>query len=182
MPTRREFLNRTARSTSLSAAAVLAASRSDSLLAQESNSSRPDHMRVENRYIHVVTPTSLMPLRLDPSDPVIFAKLEFMNPSGSTKDRMARYILEKAWRRGDVKEGSLVVEASSGSTSISLSLVCAQMGLRFKAIMAKGVSPERIINIKAYGGEVELVSKEAGITGARDRVSRNDGRVLYTAI
>ena len=128
-------------------------------------------MRVANRYIHAAGPTPLVPLKLEPGDPLIFAKLEFMNPSGSTKDRIARYMLEKAWRRGDVKEGSLVVEASSGSTSMSLSLACAQMGLRFKAVMAKGVSPERIINIMAYGGEVELVSKEVGIKGAQARAA-----------
>lgn len=168
MQDRREFLRNTACRASISAAAILSASNGRQLLADED---RADHLKVENRYVHVVTPTPLIPLRLAPSDPVIFAKAEFMNPSGSTKDRIARYILEKAWRRGDVKRGSWVVEASSGSTSISLSLMCAQMGLRFKAIMARGVSPERIINIKAYGGEVELVSKEAGIKGAQARAT-----------
>ena len=170
MPTRRDFVLSSSGGAALGAM-LLASPQSDRLFADASTAKSSKHMRLVNRYVHSVGPTPLVPLRLAPSEPLIYAKLEFMNASGSTKDRIARYMLEKAWRRGDVKEGSLVVEASSGSTSMSLSLVCAQMGLRFKAIMAKGVSPERIINIMAYGGEVELVSKEAGIKGAQERAA-----------
>jgi len=122
-----------------------------------------------NRYIQSVAPTPLVALKLNAESPTIFAKLEFMNPSGSTKDRIARYILEKAWRRQDVSNGQLVIEASSGSTSISLALACAQLGLKFIAVMAEGVSRERILNIRAYGGEVELVPKSEGIRGAQAR-------------
>ena len=135
-----------------------------------------------NRYLQAVAATPLVPIRTAPGDPVVYAKLEFMNPSGSTKDRIARFMLEKAWRRGDVKADSLVVEASSGSTSMSLALAAAQMGLRFRAVMAEGVSGERILNIKAYGGEVELVSKEDGIKGAQARaeaIARETG-AYYT--
>lgn len=74
---------------------------------------------------HFVTP--LVPVQLSPARPVVWAKLEYLNPSGSAKDRIARFILEKAWREGHVGPGSLVVEASSGSTSIAMALVCAQL-------------------------------------------------------
>jgi cysteine synthase A len=102
----------------------------------------------------------------------VWCKLEFLNPSGSTKDRIARFILEKAWRTGRLKCSDRVVEASSGSTSIALALACAQMGLRFLAVMPEGVSGERVFIIRAYGGEVHLTPKEAGIRGAIAEVER----------
>lgn len=118
------------------------------------------------RYLHRVNPTPLVPIRLDDFAPVVWCKLEFLNPSGSTKDRIARFILEKAWRQGRLKAGDLVIEASSGSTSIALALACAQMNLRFLAVMPEGVSNERVLIIKAYGGEVFFTSATDGIRGA----------------
>lgn len=113
----------------------------------------PDH-----RYMHRIAPTPLVPVRLSPDDPKIWCKLEYLNPSGSTKDRIARHILEKAWRRGDIGPGTLVVEASSGSTSIALALACAQMGLKFLAFIPDTATSERSLMIQAYGGEVRKVS------------------------
>jgi cysteine synthase A len=107
-----------------------------------------------------------VPVRLDPAEAVIWCKLEFLNPSGSTKDRIARYILEKAWRQGLIQPGDTVIEASSGSTSIAFALTCAQMGLRFVAVMPEGVSSERSLIIRAYGGEVRLSPRAEGIRGA----------------
>ncbi len=104
--------------------------------------------------------------------PPVWCKLEFLNPSGSTKDRIARFILEKAWRLGRVKTGDRVVEASSGSTSIALALACAQMGLKFLAVMPEGVSSERVYLIRAYGGEVKTTRKDLGIRGAIAEVER----------
>ena len=99
----------------------------------------------------------------------IWCKLEFLNPSGSTKDRIARYILTKALRQGVLAHGDRVVEASSGSTSIALALACAQLDLSFTAIMPEGVSDERVMIIRAYGAHVELTPKESGIAGAIHR-------------
>ena len=87
----------------------------------------------QSRFLHRIATTPLSAVRMDEAGPAIWCKLEFLNPSGSTKDRIARHILEKAWRRGDIAAGSTVVEASSGSTSIAFALACAQMGLRFVA-------------------------------------------------
>ena len=128
-----------------------------------------------HRYVNRIAPTPLVPVQLDPADPAIWCKLEFLNPSGSTKDRIARFILEKAWRQGRLKCGDRVVEASSGSTSIALALACAQMGLKFLAVMPEGVSGERVFIIRAYGGEVKLTPKEAGIRGAIAEVERLGG-------
>src|SRR5438067_11104698 len=119
-----------------------------------------------HRYLNRVAPTPLVPVRLGPAAPPVWCKLEFLNPSGSTKDRIARYILEKAWRQGRLKSGDTVIEASSGSTSIALALACAQMGLRFLAVMPEGVSSERSLIIRAYGGEVRLSPRAEGILGA----------------
>src|SRR5436190_23184286 len=107
-----------------------------------------------HRYINRIAATPLVQVRLDGVTVPIWCKLEFLNPSGSTKDRIARFILEKAWRQGRLKPGDTVIEASSGSTSIALALACAQMGLRFIAVMPEGVSNERVLIIRGYGGEV----------------------------
>ncbi|GHG67248.1 cysteine synthase family protein [Comamonas sp. JC664] len=120
----------------------------------------------DGRFLQAVGPTPLVPVRLHEEGPTIWCKLEFLNPSGSTKDRIARYMLEKAWRQGELVPGGEVIEASSGSTSIALALACAQMGLRFTAVMPEGVTGERILTIRAYGGDVVLVPREAGVRGA----------------
>jgi len=118
------------------------------------------------RYINHIAATPLVPIRLDEGQPAVWVKLEFLNPSGSTKDRIARFILEKAWRQGRLKPGDTVIEASSGSTSIALALACAQMGLRFVAVMPEGVSNERVLIIRAYGGEVRCTPQAGGIRAA----------------
>jgi len=118
-----------------------------------------------NRYPARLPATPLVPVQLSPDGPAIWCKLEFLNPSGSTKDRIARYILGNAFERGDVKPGDTVIEASSGSTSIAMSLVCAQLGLRFIAVVPEGVSNERAMMIRAYGGTVRFSDKQAGIAG-----------------
>lgn len=125
-----------------------------------------------HRYLNRVAPTPLVPVQLDATLPPVWCKLEFLNPSGSTKDRIARFILEKAWRQGRLSPADRVVEASSGSTSIALALACAQMGLRFLAVMPEGVSNERVFIIRAYGGDVAFTPKAAGIRGAIADVER----------
>lgn len=122
----------------------------------------PEH----NAYLHLLGPTPLAPIRLDDEGPLIWCKLEFLNPSGSTKDRIARHILTKAWREGQIQPGSVVLEASSGSTSIAMALVSAQLGLRFIAVMPEGVSNERVLMIRAFGGEIRLTPKALGIRGS----------------
>src|SRR5215469_2620194 len=108
----------------------------------------------DGRFLAHLGPTPLVPVRLEAGGAAIWSKLEFLNPSGSTKDRIARYILEKAWKEGRIQAGSIVIEASSGSTSIAMALACAQLGMRFVAVMPEGVSNERVLIIKAYGGEI----------------------------
>jgi len=134
-----------------------------------------------HRYLNRVPPTPLVPVQLDPAVPPVWCKLEFFNPSGSTKDRIARFILEKAWRQQRVACGDWVAEASSGSTSIALALACAQLGLRFVAAMPEGVSRERVLLIRGYGGEVVFTPKADGIRGAiaeTERLAASRGAFL----
>jgi cysteine synthase A len=125
----------------------------------------------DGRFLQAIGPTPLVPVRLQEEGPTIWCKLEFLNPSGSTKDRIARYMLEKAWRLGELTPGGEVVEASSGSTSIALALASAQMGLKFIAVMPEGVTDERVLTIRAYGGDVVLVPRGGGILSAIQRAA-----------
>ena len=111
-------------------------------------------------------PTPLVPIQIQASDPVVWCKLEYLNPSGSTKDRIARFILDKAFAEGRISAGQTVIEASSGSTSIAFALACASHELRFIAVMPEGVSSERVLMIRAFGGDVRFTPKDAGVLGS----------------
>jgi len=92
----------------------------------------------------------------------IFAKAEFMNPSGSMKDRIALKMIEDAEKEGKLKPGSIVLEETSGNTGIGLAMVCAIKGYRFVAVMSEGNSPERRQVLQAMGARVELVPQAEG--------------------
>jgi cysteine synthase A len=96
----------------------------------------------------------------------IWLKLEYQLPSGSTKDRLAAHVLSRAASAGQVHEGTTVVEASSGSTSIAFAMACATLGVRFLAVLPEGVSNERLLIIRRYGGDWALVPAEVGMPGA----------------
>src|SRR3954465_12461681 len=82
----------------------------------------------------------------------LWLKLDYLLPSGCTKDRMATNIVAYAIASGQVSPSTVVVEASSGSTSIALSMVCATVGVRFRAYMPKTVSGERVLMFRGPGG------------------------------
>jgi cysteine synthase A len=98
----------------------------------------------------------------------LWLKLDYLLPSGCTKDRMATNIVSHAIASGEVSSSTVVVEASSGSTSIALSMVCATVGVPFRAYMPKTVSGERVLMIRRLGGEVVLTPAEQGMNGAID--------------
>ena len=100
----------------------------------------------------------------------IFAKAEYENPTGSVKDRPARYILEEARLQGLLPPGSTVIEATSGNMGISLAAVCREMGLRCIIVMPDSMSIERQQRIAAEGAEVILTPGAAGMTGAEAKV------------
>ena len=86
----------------------------------------------------------------------LWLKLDYLLPSGCTKDRMATSIVAHAIATGEVTPSTVVAEASSGSTSIALSMVCATVGVPFRAYMPKTVSGERVLMIRRLGGDVVL--------------------------
>ena len=92
----------------------------------------------------------------------VLVKCEQFNLTGSIKDRMALYILQKACEQGKIKPGDLIVEATSGNTGIAFAAIGRAIGNRVRIIMPDWMSLERRAIIKSYGGEVQLVSKEEG--------------------
>ena len=84
----------------------------------------------------------------------IWAKLEYLNPSGSIKARVARYMIERAERDGLLRPGDTIVEASSGNTGNAMSMVAAVKGYRTLVVMPNGMSPERLAISRAFGAQV----------------------------
>ncbi|MEO8779804.1 MAG: cysteine synthase family protein [Rhodanobacter sp.] len=84
----------------------------------------------------------------------IFAKIEFLNPSGSIKARIAKYMIERAEQEGLLKPGDTIVEATSGNTGNALSMVAAVKGYRMLVVMPEGLSSERVAISRAFGAEV----------------------------
>jgi len=87
----------------------------------------------------------------------IFAKAEFMNPGGSIKDRIAKFIVERAEERGDLKPGMTILEVTSGNTGIALSLVGAARGYPVVIVMPKSASEERRHMVRSLGARLELL-------------------------
>ncbi|HLL25924.1 MAG TPA: cysteine synthase A [Kofleriaceae bacterium] len=94
--------------------------------------------------------------RLAPANVTMYVKVEYFNPGGSVKDRLAIAIIEDAERRGTLQPGMTVVEATSGNTGIALAMVCAAKGYPFVAVMAESFSVERRQIMRAYGAKVIL--------------------------
>ncbi|TEU03167.1 MAG: cysteine synthase family protein [Candidatus Aminicenantes bacterium] len=87
----------------------------------------------------------------------IFAKLEFLNPMGSLKDRIAKYMIEKAEKEGRIKPGDTIVDNSSGNTALALAMVCALKGYKVKMVVRDNLSSEKIKFLKAFNVELVMV-------------------------
>ena len=98
----------------------------------------------------------------------LFLKLEGDNPGGSVKDRPALNMIKEALKRGDIKKGDYLVEATSGNTGIALAFIARVLGLNMILIMPENSTEERVKTMLAYGAEVILTSAEKGIEGSRD--------------
>ncbi len=99
----------------------------------------------------------------------IYAKLEFFNPLGSIKDRVAKQMLDDAQSRGEINENSVIIEPTSGNTGIGLAAVAATRGIKAKIVMPENMSRERIAVMKALGAEVILTPASEGMSGAIKR-------------
>jgi len=119
--------------------------------------------------------------RMNPNPRVkLLAKLEYLNPGGSIKDRPALYMIESAERSGELTPDKTVIEATSGNTGIGLAMVCAVKGYRLLLAMSESVSIERQKILKARGAEILLTPGHLGTDGAIEEVYRlvreNPGR------
>ncbi|MDH3441864.1 MAG: pyridoxal-phosphate dependent enzyme [Gammaproteobacteria bacterium] len=92
----------------------------------------------------------------------LFLKLELMNPGGSIKDRIGMSMIEEAEKRGDIKSGDTLVEATAGNTGLGLALVAAQKGYHLILVLPDKMSQEKIFNLRAMGAEVVLTRSDVG--------------------
>ncbi len=95
----------------------------------------------------------------------IYAKLEYFNPAGSVKDRVAAAMLADAEGRGILKKGGCVIEPTSGNTGVALAAMCAAKGYKCVVVMPENMSEERKKLISAYGAELVLTQKNLGMAG-----------------
>src|ERR1043165_5018525 len=116
--------------------------------------------------LHAIGSTSLAQLRkfAPQSGARVFAKLEWENPTGSMKDRMAQSVISRAEESGRLKPGTTVVEYTGGSTGTSLALVCAAKGYRIKIVTSDAFSQEKRDHMAALGAELILVPSDGGLT------------------
>jgi cysteine synthase B len=103
---------------------------------------------------------------------VVLCKLEGNNPAGSVKDRPALSMIVEAERRGTIKPGDTLIEATSGNTGIALAMVAAMRGYGMVLVMPESQTAERVQTMRAYGAELVLTPKEGGMEAARDIAER----------
>ena len=112
----------------------------------------------------------------------VLAKLEGNNPAGSVKDRPALNMIQAAERRGEIRPGDTLIEATSGNTGIALAMAAAIKGYRMVLIIPETMTVERRAAMRAYGAQIVLVTEEEGMEGARDLAVKMQhegmGRVL----
>jgi len=114
------------------------------------------------------TPLVCLQRMAQDSSNTFLLKLEGNNPAGSVKDRPALNMITQAQKRGDIRSGDTLIEATSGNTGIALAMAAAVMGYRMILIMPDNMSEERRAAMKAYGAELISVTQEQGMEGARD--------------
>uniref|UniRef100_A0A7C3WJH3 Cysteine synthase family protein n=1 Tax=Thermofilum pendens TaxID=2269 RepID=A0A7C3WJH3_THEPE len=115
--------------------------------------------KAEEGVVGLIGCTPLVKLRKVAGGAPIFVKLEYMNPTGSHKDRVALYMIREAERRGLLEPGDLVVEASSGNTALSVAWLASQLGYRALIVVEEGVSPAKVALIRTLGAEVVFAPK-----------------------
>ena len=120
-------------------------------------------MNVYSNILDMVGKTPMLEVsRLDTGPCRLFLKLELMNPGGSIKDRIGISMIDEAEKRGDIKPGDTLVEATAGNTGLGLALVAAQKGYKLILVLPDKMSQEKIFNLRAMGAEVVLTRSDVG--------------------
>ena len=124
---------------------------------------RANSMEVFTNILQMVGRTPMLEVtNIDTGPCRLFLKLELMNPGGSIKDRIGISMIEEAEKRGDIKAGDTIVEATAGNTGLGLALVAAQKGYRLILVLPDKMSQEKIFNLRAMGAEVVLTRSDVG--------------------
>ena len=120
-------------------------------------------MNVYSNILDMVGETPMLEVtHIDTGPCRLFLKLELMNPGGSIKDRIGISMIEQAEKRGDIKSGDTIVEATAGNTGLGLALVAAQKGYHLILVLPDKMSQEKIFNLRAMGAEVVLTRSDVG--------------------
>jgi len=114
--------------------------------------------------LHAIGHTPLVKLQqlVPPGSSDVYVKLEYYNPTGSYKDRMALAIIEEAEERGDLQPGMTVVECTGGSTGTSLAFICAVKGYPFRVISSDAFAKEKLQAMRLFGADLEIIPSEGG--------------------
>ncbi|GAC1410246.1 MAG: cysteine synthase A [Gemmatimonadaceae bacterium] len=119
-------------------------------------------MKIDSNILGAIGNTPLIELRgvVPPGSARVVAKIEWANPTGSMKDRMAKAAIEGAARKGHLKPGGTVVEYTAGTTGVSLALVCAALGYKLEIVSSDAFAEEKLRTIAALGGNITLVKSD----------------------
>ncbi|HEY4579157.1 MAG TPA: pyridoxal-phosphate dependent enzyme, partial [Savagea sp.] len=125
-------------------------------------------MRIGQSVADLVGKTPLVKLNrmTGPEDADVYVKLEYFNPGSSVKDRIALAMIEAAEQSGELKEGSVIVEPTSGNTGIGLAMIAAAKGYQAVLVMPDTMSLERRNLLRAYGADLVLTPGSEGMKGA----------------
>lgn len=127
-------------------------------------------MPIANDVLDLIGHTPLVRInRLNKSGAEVYAKIEFFNPGGSIKDRIAKCMIDRAEIVGHLRKGMTIIEPTSGNTGIGLAIVGAIKGYRVELVMPEGMSIERQKVLKAYGADLVLTPAEEGMNGAIEK-------------
>ena len=129
------------------------------------------HLRVADDITQLVGETPMLQLKrlVPPGSADVFAKLEYLNPGGSVKDRAAIGIIRRAEQDGKLRPGGTIVEATAGNTGIGLALIGVNRGYKVRLFVPENFSQEKVIIMRALGAEVTRTPDEEGMQGAINR-------------
>ena len=133
-------------------------------------------MKIYNKITDLIGNTPLLELKNyekeNNLEATVVGKLEYFNPAGSVKDRIARAMIDEAEKSGVLKEGAVIIEPTSGNTGIGLAAVAASRGYRIILTMPETMSVERRNLLKAYGAELVLTEGSKGMKGAIEKANQ----------